>query len=328
MTKTVTEILKTKYPLVQGPLAWLTNADFVAAVCEAGALGTLGPNAGQTEVTRDPIETAERMRREIRAVREKTDRPFAVNLIMPLDEKGRQTDNPYFVPMLDLIIDEHVPVAAVINEPDEQTFKELKAAGVTIMYREIHPNPESTVKAVNYGADLVVATGMDQGGEVPDTDKGTFSILPSIVDAVDGRVPVLAAGGIVDIRSVRAAQALGAQGVYVGTRFVVSQENPAAQAVKERIVNEHASDLIRFKSIPTDWRSLPTPMVNKVKQLEDNGTSVEDVFKIVGGLKSLRSGMRLGMIDDGMITVNTAIDSIHSILSVQDIVDNLMADFR
>jgi enoyl-[acyl-carrier protein] reductase II len=102
----VCEILGIKYPIIQAPMAWVTSAELAAAVSNAGGLGVLGPNAGQTTVTVDPIETAERMRREIRKTRELTDKPFAVNYILPLDFD--EVQNSFAVPMLQVCVEEKV----------------------------------------------------------------------------------------------------------------------------------------------------------------------------------------------------------------------------
>lgn len=203
-------------------MVWLTDARLVAAVGNAGGMGVLGPNAGQTVVTRDAEGTAGNMRAEIRKVRELTDAPFAVNA---LPTQGRE--DIYTPPMLKVIYEEKVPAVVFVGEPDEAMFAELKTHNVKIIYRSLNPSPANAREAERYGADIIVATGFDEGGTLPDMTLGTFSIVPLIVDAVD-HTPVMAAGGIADHRAFDAALALGAGGVYCGTAFLMSKESRMA----------------------------------------------------------------------------------------------------
>jgi enoyl-[acyl-carrier protein] reductase II len=127
----------------------------VAAVGNAGGMGVLGPNAGQTVVTRDAEGTAENMRAEIRKVRELTDAPFAVNV---LPTQGRE--DIYTPPMLKVIYEEKVPAAVFVGEPDAAMFAELKEHGVKIIYRSLNPSPANAREAEAAGADIIVATGL------------------------------------------------------------------------------------------------------------------------------------------------------------------------
>lgn len=198
----VARILGIEKPVVQGPLSWLTDARLVAAVGNAGGLGVLGPNAGLTAATAvsTPEATAEKMREEIRKTKQLTEKPFGVNLIPT-------AENDIWTPaILPVIKEEGVKVVVYTGYGDGSLkpalFDELKAAGITIIYRDINPTPENSRRAEQAGADIIVATGFDEGGTLPGTALGTFTIVPLIVDAVQ-RVPVMAAGGITDARGAR-----------------------------------------------------------------------------------------------------------------------------
>ncbi|RBR96910.1 nitronate monooxygenase [Enterococcus faecalis] len=275
----VTKILGIKYPILQGPLSWLTNAELVASVSNAGGMGILGPNAGQTTVTQSPIEKAERYRREIQKTKELTDKPFAASLIL-------NGDMTYTGPILDIVIEEKVS-AVLVNifegDLDSTIFSRLKKNGVKIIYRPLNPTASNAQSAEKLGADIYVATGFDEGGTVPDKVIGTFSIVPLIVDAVEG-IPVVAAGGITDIRGVRASFALGAEGVFVGSVFIPVNESPAAQNVKELIVNSSAEDLLLFRTIPAYYRSLPGELAYNLLEMDNKGVSREEIGKKWGGL--------------------------------------------
>lgn len=321
MKNRICEILGIEKPVVQGPMVWLTDAALVAAVSNAGGLGGFGPNAGQTTVTKDAIETAERMRREIRKVRELTDKPFSVNL-MPT--YGTGVEDVFTPPMLKVIYEEKVPVVTYVGAVDPALFAELKEHGVKIIYRPSNSTPEVMQKAEKCGADIVVATGFDQGGKLPNLTIGTFSIIPLIVDAVD-HVPVMAAGGIADGRSVQAAFALGAEGVYCGTVFLMSKESRMAENVKQAILAADAKDLLLFRAMSTYYRSLPGLLTNELAKMGQAGTSNEELAQIMkrGGFSRMKTGMLDGDMDLGYVSVGTGISFIHEIKSVAQIIADL-----
>ena len=192
------------------------------------------------------------------------------------------------------------------------------------MHRELTPTSESARVAEENGADIIVATGIDEGGMIPSGCMGTFTIVPSIVDAVK-HVPVMAAGGINDIRGVRAAFALGAQGVYVGTRFITSTECTAAQIVKDMILAGSGEELV---AVTPNERSLPTAAAVDYNRRLLAGESAESIHKEIMAKGGLGPAMLHGDVTNGIISVNTGISSIRSIKPAAEIVEELMADFR
>ncbi|QST30937.1 nitronate monooxygenase (plasmid) [Escherichia albertii] len=321
-TSRVCQILGTEKPVVQGPLSWLTDAKLVAAVSNAGGLGVLGPNAGLTEETAvsTPEETAEKMRDEIRKTRRLTEKPFAVNLI-PAPQ------NDIWTPYMMKVIKEEAVKAVVYTGYGEDAiipalFAELKAAGVAIIYRDINPTPQNSREAELAGADIVVATGFDEGGTLPGAVLGTFAIVPMIVDAVK-HVPVLAAGGIVDKRTARAAHALGAEGVFAGSVFISTVESRVPQSVKEKIVNATGLDLSLFRTLPDYCRALPGKLTATLVAMDKAGASKEEISRAMGGLRGLRLGMLEDNTDEGYISLGTGIGGINAIISVAEVVEQL-----
>ena len=322
MKNRICNILGIEKPVIQGPMVWLTDAKLVAAVSNAGGLGSLGPNAGQTSVTRDPGETAERMRAEIRKVRELTDKPFSVN-VLPMSN-GVDVFTP---PMLKVIFEEKVPVVTYVGDVKKELFGEIKSHGITIVYRSLNPSPAEAAFAEECGADIVVATGFDEGGTLPNMTLGTFSIVPLIVDAVKS-VPVMAAGGIYDRRSFNAALALGAEGVYCGTAFLRSEESRMAANVKEAVLKANAKDLLLFRTIPAYYRSLPGALANKLVEMDRAGVTNEELGKAMGGFANLRKGMLEGDMEGGYVSVGHAISFIHEIKSSAQIIADMTQDWK
>ncbi|MEK3947151.1 nitronate monooxygenase [Paenibacillus sp. FSL H7-0703] len=322
MKNRVTEILGIEKPILQGPMSWITNAEFVAAVSNAGGLGILGPNAGQTTITTSPEETAERMRREIRKTKELTDKPFGTTLITDADMK-------FTWPILEVVIEEGVQVIllnGVEGTLTEKIITPLKEAGIKIVYRPLTPTIEDAKAAQAMGVDVYVVTGFDEGGTLPTSIIGTFTITPMIVDVLD--IPVIAAGGIGDARGVASAFELGAEGVFLGSRFIPTVENPAAQSVKQMIVDSSAADLLLYRTLPAYYRSLSTPFAEKLVAMDNQGASREEIAKVGGSSSVIRIGMLEGNGEGGIITVGTGITPIKKIQTVQEVVDELAAGIK
>ncbi len=320
----VCQILKIEKPVIQGPLFWLTDAKLVAAVSEAGGLGVLGPHAGQNSLPKDDNEKAERMREEIRKVKELTSKPFGINIF----HSGQNPDIQLQL-MLKVVYEEKVPVAVVVHdgtEIAEDIIKELKANNITVVYRQISISPDIAKKAEKAGADIIVATGMDEGGTLPGHNIGTFSIVPLIVDSV--KIPVMAAGGITDRRTFNAAFALGAEGVFCGTLFLSSKEARTAQNVKELIVKSNASELDFFRTIPYYYRSIPTPLSQKLVKMNNELKTREEIANAMHPMRNMKFGMLDGQVEVGYISVGLGVSMIHSIRTCKEIIDEITKDFK
>ena len=320
----VCQILKIEKPVIQGPLFWLTDAKLVAAVSEAGGLGVLGPHAGQNSLPKDDEEKAERMRQEIKKVKELTSKPFGINIF----HSGQNPDKQLEL-MLKVVYEEKVPVGIVVHdgpEPAEDIIKELKSHGVTVVYRQITISPDIAKKAEKAGADIIVATGMDEGGTLPNHNIGTFSIVPLIVDSV--KIPVMAAGGITDKRTFNAAFALGAEGVFCGSLFLSSTEARAPKNVKDLIVKTNATDIDFFRTTPYYYRSIPTPLSQKLVQMDKELKTREEIANAMHPMRNMKFGMLDGQVDVGYISVGLGVSMIHSIRPCKEIIDDMTQDFK
>jgi enoyl-[acyl-carrier protein] reductase II len=316
----IPEILGIKYPIIQGAMSWLTDARLVAEVSYSGGLGILGPHAGQTTNPSSNEEVIERMRSEIRKVKAITDKPFAAPVFV--------STNPETIPLMtQLILEEDVQVVLinVVDSVDAELFRVFKNAGRKILCRPANPNPENAREAEKAGADIIIATGFDEGGTLPAKTIGTFSITSQIANAVN--IPVMASGGIADLHGVRAVFALGAEGVYAGTLFLGTQESRMAENVKKMMVESTADDLLLFRSVYSFYRSLPTPFANKLVQMDKVGVSTEEITKELISSQGMRVSMVEGNLDGGYITLGNGITYINEIRPVKAVIQDLMRDF-
>ena len=231
--------------------------------------------------------------------------------------------------MLKVVYEEKVPIAIVVYDGQdipENIVKDLKAHDVTVVYRQISITPDIAIKAEKAGADIVVATGMDEGGTLPGHNIGTFSIVPLIVDSV--KIPVMAAGGIADRRTFNAAFALGAEGVFCGTLFLSSTEARTSQNVKEMIVKSNATDIDFFRAIPTYYRSIPTPLSQKLVQMDKELKTREEIYKAMNPMRNIKFGMLDGQIDVAYIIVGLGVGLIKSIRTCKEIIDDITQNFK
>jgi len=235
----ITDLLGIKYPIIQAAMGWVTSAEMVAAVSNAGGLGTLAANAGAQTITKDVQETGERFRTQIRKTKELTDKPFAVNIIVPSDEGEKQFSNA----CLNTVIEEQVPVAIVSQGTPNMYTQTLKNAGIKVLH--VVATPKHAKKAEDAGVDAIITSGSEGGGHSGFDQLTTFILVPSMTDTV--KIPVIAGGGIADGRGFIAALALGAEGIYMGTRFILTRECPIHDNWKKALLNMSVSDTVVIK---------------------------------------------------------------------------------
>lgn len=324
MKNRVTEVLGIEYPIIGASMAWLTSAEMAGAISKAGGLGMLGPNAGQSVATADVAETGERLREQIRRVREITNKPFAVNFIVP---------NPHFPPEISgekysretirICEEEGVKVILASGDFVEGEIKALKDKGFTVMYRCYNCVLADSLKAQEEGADILIATGYDGGGHLNSHHRSTVSIVAEMADNLD--IPVVAAGGIVDRRFVKACTTMGAEGVYCGTVFLPTYESPAADICKKMIIESRFEDLVEFDAIHGTIRSVPTPAAEKCIEMMKEGKDRMDIARVYSS--GFQTGMRQGNMDIGICSVNSEIGSMNEIKHIADIMEELKSGF-
>ena len=225
------DVLGIELPIVQAPIA--SSPELAAAVSNAGGFGML----------QGSWLSPKRLRETVRATRELTDRPFGVNLVLEWPQEER----------LDAVLEEGVPAVSLFWGDPSPLAGRVHDAGATLICTVGSAAEAHSV--VEAGADVVVAQGWESGGHVWG-QVALFPLVPCVVDAVSP-VPVVAAGGVADGRGLAAALALGAAGVWVGTRFVASEEIPLVALYKERVVEASETDTVYGIVFDIDWPDAP-----------------------------------------------------------------------
>lgn len=251
-------------PFISAGMAFVGTAPLVAAVSNAGGMGTLGAT----------LVPPDGLRSQIRLIKSMTSRPFGVNFITQFADDAQ----------LDVCIEERVPVVSFFwNEPPEAFISHLQANGVKV-WMQVGSLQEAR-QAVACGVDAVIVQGKEAGGHNRST-ASTLTLVPAIVDAI-ASVPVIAAGGIADGRGVVAALSLGAEAVWVGTRLVASIEAYAHTEYKRRIVAAQVSDTIRTTIFGPEWphqlaRVIHNRVVNEWMTHEDEIVYASEPGEFIG----------------------------------------------
>ncbi|MBD8013722.1 MULTISPECIES: NAD(P)H-dependent flavin oxidoreductase [Planococcus] len=301
----VTELLGIQYPIIQGGLAYLAYAELAAAVSNAGGLG---------QITAMSLSTPEQLREEIRKVRELTDKPFGVNFA--IGEHGRA-----FSHMLDVAIEENVPVVSMTGGNPTPIFEQLK--GTDIKKLVLVAATRQAEKAESLGADAVMVVGHEGGGHLGRDDIGTMVLIPQVVDAVD--IPVIASGGIGDGRGWMAAHALGAEGIEMGTRFIATKECVhASAAYKEQLINSSENDTVIIKrSIGAPARTLRNSWTDKILEIEQQTPSYEALKEFISGEANKRF-IYNGEKDQGFGWAGQVTGLIKDVPSVRQLIDGMV----
>lgn len=318
------ELLGIEYPVIQAPMNWITGAELASAVSNAGGLGVLGPNAGANDETDDVIETGERLRQQIRKTKSLTHKPFGVNL-MSASTDLRPGSKPFSDQCTRVVLEEGVPAVVLAGDKPELYTHRLKEAGIKVLHRALPVNVEIAQKAEQAGVDAFIAVGFEGGGHTGFYHIPTFVLVPQIVNAL--QIPVVAGGGIADGRGMSAALALGAEGVYIGTAFIVATECPVHKNVKQAIIEATDISTITVEGLAgIVLRAMKSPVVERCIQMEANGVSREEITSVY------RSGYRPGMLEGdsirGTFVFGANASLIKEIKSAGEIVEDLVKDFK
>ncbi len=298
MANRICRLLGIRYPIFLGGMAHVSRPPLVAAVSEAGGLGILASGGVPPEA----------LERAIAEVRQATDRPFGVNLML-MDAH---------VPMqVEVVARARVPIVTTGAGSPGKYMDALKAAGVKVF--PVIPSVKLAVRMARVGADGVIAEGMESGGHIGTVT--TMALVPQVVDAVS--VPVVAAGGIADARGLAAALALGAEGVQMGTRFLASEEAPAHPCYKQAVLDAgDRATLVTGRSLGRPVRCLTNKLTKALARCEEEKRSPEEFEDIATG--GLRRAVYEGDTESGSLMAGQIAGLIHEILPVRTIVEDMV----
>ncbi|MCP3953586.1 MAG: nitronate monooxygenase [Desulfobacterales bacterium] len=307
----IRERLGIEYPIIGGTMMWISDADFVAAISEAGGLGVL---ASAIYHSREEFADA------IDRIRELTDKPFAVNI--NLFPAMRPIDNDDY---LDVLVDKKVKIVETSgHSAPEALCRRFKDAGMTWIHKCV--GVRYALKVQSMGADIVTVVGYENGGATGKLDIGTLVLVPTVVDAVD--LPVIGGGGISNGRGIAAAFALGAEAVIIGTRLLPTRECPIHDKLKEALVGASELDtMLIMRSLNATHRMWDNAAARRCAELEDAGAGFDEIYPVISG-ENAKKMYDHGELDAGIVACGQGIGMVHDIPTVKELLDRMMAEAR
>ena len=294
------DLTGTKYPIIQGAMTLITDGKFASTVSNAGGLGIIA--SGEWDKNR--------VREEIHIARSLTDKPFGVNLYMM---------SPYVEDIVDLIIEEKIPVVTTGAHSPEKYIKRFKEAGCKVF--PVVASVTMAKRIERFGIDGVIAEGMESGGHVGEAT--TMSLLPQMVKAL--KVPVIAAGGIASGSQMTAALAMGASGIQIGTILLASEECDVHENYKKAILKAHDNDTtVILKNTGAPVRVLKNRLARKYLEMERNNSIDEEALK--DSFDALFRGIFQGDLENGSMPLGQIAGLIDEIKPVKEILDDIMRE--
>jgi len=293
------DLLDIPHPIIQGGMAWISDANLVAAVSEAGGLGVVGSGNAPVEWVAAQID----------AVREQTARPFGVNI--PLF-------SPFAEQVIQLCVEKQVPVITTGAGSPGPFLEPLREAGIKVF--PLVASVALAKRLARQGVDGLIVEGQESGGHIGDVS--TLPLVPQVVDAVD--VPVIAAGGIADGRGLAAALALGAVGVQMGTRFICTLECTAHQNYKNKVVSARdRSTTVTGQSLGHPVRTIKNKMSREMAHLERTASVSEDEL-IAFGTGKLRLAAEEGDVDQGSVMSGQVSGLVTDVVSCKVLIERIV----
>lgn len=302
MKTAVSSLFDIEFPIIQAGMIWCSGWELASAVSNAGGLGLLGSGSMYPDVLRE----------QIRKTKASTGKPFGVNLPLLY---------PQIADHIQIIIEEGVQIVfSSAGNPKTYTTV-FKEHGIKVVH--VVSSAKFAAKAQDAGCDAVVAEGFEAGGHNGREETTTLCLIPAVVDAV--QIPVIAAGGIHDGRSMAAAMALGASGVQVGSRFVASEEASAHEAFKKTVIQTGEGETQLTLKELTPVRLIKNPFYNQVMDAYRKGATTEELSDLLGRGRAKR-GMFEGDLTEGELEIGQASALIREILPAAEIVHTMMSD--
>jgi enoyl-[acyl-carrier protein] reductase II len=300
----VSQLFGIKYPIIQGGMIWCTGAKLVSAVSNAGGLGLLGAGSMYPDQLEEEIKNCHVL----------TDKPFGVNLplLYPNIEEHIALIEKYRVPI----------VFTSAGSPKKYTER-LKSSGIKVAH--VVSSSAFALKSQEAGVDAIVAEGFEAGGHNGREETTTLCLIPSVVETVT--IPVIAAGGISCGKSMLAAMALGAHGVQMGSRFVMTEESAAHENFKNAILQAKEGDTKLTLHEITPVRLLNSSFYKAVVNAYESGASIDDLKDLLGRGRA-KKGMSLGDLEEGELEIGQVSARIKGIISAKEVIDQTISEFQ
>ena len=299
MKTRITELLGCEYPLIQGGMAWIAEHTLASAVSNAGGVGLIAGGSAPIDYLRDQIRTC----------KTETDKPFGVNIMLM---------SPNADDLAQLVIDEDVKIVTTGAGNPGKYMAAWKQAGIKVI--PVVATVALAKRMEKAGADAVVAEGTESGGHIG--ENTTMCLVPQVVDAVE--IPVIAAGGIADGRGVAASFMLGAEGVQIGTRFVVTEEAQVHENYKECILKARDIDSrVTGRSTGHPVRALRNKMTKEYLEKEQAGATFEELEHLTLG--GLRRAVVDGDVQSGSVMAGQIAGMIKEKLTCQEVIQKLVS---
>ena len=299
MNTRITELLGIEYPIIQGGMAWVAEHQLAAAVSEAGGLGIIAAGSAPASWVRE----------QIRLAKAKTSKPFGVNIMLM---------SPHSEEIAQGVVEEKVPVVTTGAGSPEKYMSLWQEAGIKVI--PVVASVALAKRMARSGADAVIAEGTEAGGHIG--ENTTMVLVPQVVDALD--IPVIAAGGIGDGRGMAAAFMLGADGIQVGTHFVVVAESQVHDNYKKSIIKAKDIDSrVTGRSTGHPVRTLRNQMVKEYLKLEQGGASSEELEIFTAG--SLQKAVVDGDTVNGSLMAGQIAGMINEEITTKELIDKMVA---
>ncbi len=297
----ICDVLGIRYPILQGGMAWVADADLAAAVSEAGGLGII---AGMNS-------TGEQLRAEIKKLKTKTDKPFGVNVMLM---------SPFAAEVAEVVIEEQVPVVTTGAGNPLPFIKKWTDAGIKVI--PVVASVALAKMVAKRGATAIVAEGGESGGHIGEAN--TMPLVPQVVDAVE--IPVIAAGGIADGRGLAAAFALGAEGVQMGTRFLVAKECNVHPIYKEKVIKANDSGtVVNGRRVGHAARALKNPFTRMFAERENDLTATDEEIMALGS-GALRKAVQEGDWENGSFLCGEVAGLVTKEQTCREIIEEIVAE--
>lgn len=304
MAKYITEVLGIKYPIIQGGMAWVSDAKLAAAVSNAGGAGIISCGGRTTEYVHEEIKKAQQL----------TDKPFGVNVMLMAPNKEE---------IIDVICEEKPAFVTLGAGNPVPYFPKLKAAGIKII--PVIPNVKLAKRVAAAGADAMVAEGMEAGGHIGVLT--TMALMEQVLPVIDN-IPVVMAGGFADGRGLAAALLMGAGGIQMGTRFLVAEECGVHPNMKQKLIEAIDTDtIVTGLTLGGAVRGIKNKFSLDFVQKENEGkTPKEELLRLATGTNRLAAVD--GDVVNGMVQAGQSLTLLQKEEPVKDIIENIMTEAR